>query len=101
MVVKAETYPWSCAAAHGGLTEDFLLSQRLDWKKQRQQIIDWSSWLAEDDEPQALDVWRRHSEKGLPCSTETLVQSLEKMAGSVLQYRPTGRPTGRPKKKKE
>jgi len=92
MVLKAEEYPWSSAAAHCGLAEDLLLSQHVDWKKQRQQIIDWSSWLAESDEPSALEVLRRNVEKGLPCGTEKFVQSLEKIAGRVLQYRPIGRP---------
>jgi len=92
MVLKAEEYPWSSAAAHCGLAEHHRLSQRLDWKKQCQHISDWSSWLAEGDEPQTLERLRLHVEKGLPCGTEPFVQRLEKMAGKVLQYRPVGRP---------
>jgi putative transposase len=72
-VLKAEEYPWSSAAAHGGLAEELLLSQHVDWKRQRQPIIDGSSWLAEGDEPPALDVLRRNVEKGLPCGTEKFV----------------------------
>jgi hypothetical protein len=41
-VLKAEEYPGSNAAAHCGLAEDLLLSQRLNWKKQQQQITDRS-----------------------------------------------------------
>jgi hypothetical protein len=60
-VLKAEEYPWSSAAVHGGLIEDLLLSQRVDLKKQR------------------------------PCGTEKFVKRLEKVAGRVLQYRPIRR----------
>ncbi|MEN8132968.1 MAG: transposase [Pseudomonadota bacterium] len=93
MVLQAEEYSWSSAAAHCGLKDDQLLSQRGDWTKQREQIADWSSWLAEGDKPQALEVLRRNVEKGLSCGTEKFVQSLEKIAGKVLQYRPIGRPS--------
>jgi len=92
MVAKAEDYGWSSAAAHCGLREDQLLSRRPAWRRQRQQILDWSSWLAESDEPQSLVVLRRNVEKGLPCGTEMFVQRLEKISGRILQYRPIGRP---------
>jgi hypothetical protein len=38
MVLRAEEYACSSAAAHCGLADDLLLSQRLDWKKRRQHI---------------------------------------------------------------
>ena len=66
MVATAEDYRWSSAAAHCGLREDQLLSRRPAWRRQRQQIRDWSSWLAEGDEAQLLAVLRRNGEKGLP-----------------------------------
>jgi len=96
MVAKAEDYRWSGAAAHCGLRENQLLSRRPAWRRQRQQILDWPSWLAESDEPQRVAVLRRSVEKGLPCGTEKFVQRLEKISGRILQYRPIGRP----KKKK-
>ena len=93
MVAKAEDYRWSSTAAHCGLGEDQLLSRRPAWRRQQQQqILDWSSWLAEGDEPQHLAVLRRNVEKGLPCGPEKFVQRLEKISGRRLQYRPTGRP---------
>ncbi len=88
MVLKAEDYPWSSAAAYCGLKEDQLLNQRLAWKMQRQQIIDWSSWLVEEDELQTLEVLRRNVEKGLPCGTEKFVRRLEnEQWGHPLAYR--------------
>ncbi|MGR9108384.1 MAG: transposase [Gammaproteobacteria bacterium] len=92
MASKAEDYRWSSAAAHCGLTEDCLLSRRTAWQHQRQQNVDWSTWLAEADEPQALEVLRRNVEKGLPCGTASFIRRLEKIAGRILEYRPIGRP---------
>jgi putative transposase len=91
MVAKAEDYVWSSAPAHCGLINDRMLSRRPEWQKFRQQIVNWSSWLAEADEPKDLEVLRRNVEKGLPCGTENFVRRLEKIAGRSLQYRPTGR----------
>jgi hypothetical protein len=70
----------------------FLLSQRLNWKKQQQKITDGSSWWAAGDKPQVPEAWQRNVEKGLPYGAEKCVQSLEKIAGRVLQYHPIGRP---------
>ncbi len=92
MVSKAEDYRWSSAAAHCGLTDDRLLSQRPDWQNQRKQIVDWSSWLAEGDDPQTIEVLRRNVAMGLPCGAENFIRGLEKIADRLLQYRPIGRP---------
>jgi putative transposase len=92
MVVKAEDYPWSSAVAHCGLKADALLSQKADWIKQCSQVLNWSDWLAEGDDPETLEMLRRNAEKGLPCGTEKFIQELEKLAGRSLRYRPLGRP---------
>ncbi|MGZ8172127.1 MAG: transposase [Methylobacter sp.] len=91
MVAKAEDYPWSSAVAHCQLKEDGLLSQKPDWRKQCEQISDWSAWLAEGDDPDKLDILRRNVEKGLPCGAEKFIRGLEKIAGRSLSYRPLGR----------
>ncbi len=92
MVAKAEDYPWSSAAAHCGLTNDAILSQRPEWKKQCDQISNWSAWLAAGDETEKLEILRRNIEKGLPCGAEKFIRELEKIAGRSLCYRPLGRP---------
>ena len=94
IVTKAEKYPWSSAAVHCGLRlkDDDVLSKKSDWKKQCEQIPDWSAWLAEGDDPQKLEMLRRNVEKGLPCGAEKFILRLEKIAGRFLRYRPIGRP---------
>lgn len=56
MVTKAEDYSWLSAAAHCGLKEDAILSQKSEWEKQCDQISNWSSWLAEGDDPEKFEL---------------------------------------------
>ena len=92
MVAKPEDYSWSSAAAHCGLKDDAILSQKPEWKKQCDQISDWSAWLAEGDDPKKLEMLRRNVEKGLPCGTEKFIRKLEQIANRSLRYRSVGRP---------
>lgn len=92
MVQKAESYPWSSAAGHCGLTDDKVLSTMPKWKKITNQIDDWSSWLAEGNEAGELAIVRRNIEKGLPCGSDRFVKTLEKKIGRSLQFKPQGRP---------
>jgi hypothetical protein len=55
MVTKAEDYSWLSAVAHCGLKEDAILSQKSEWEKQCDQISNWSSWLAEGDDPEKFE----------------------------------------------
>lgn len=92
MVAKAEDYPWSSAAAHCGLRNDLVLSQKPDWIKQCKLRTSWPKWLAEGDDPEKIALLRRNIEKGLPCGADKFIQKLEKMAGRPLHFRPLGRP---------
>lgn len=92
MVRKAERYPWSSAAGHCGLTQDYILSTQSEWEKLADQIDDWSEWLAVGDESSELSLIRRNIEKGLPCGSDKFIKRLEKIAGRSLQYQPQGRP---------
>lgn len=92
MVARPEDYPWSSAAAHCGLKNDQILSQKPDWIKQCEQISNWPEWLAEGDDPEKIELLRRNVEKGLPCGAEKFIQKLEKIVGRSLHYRPLGRP---------
>ena len=71
MVRTAERYPWSSAAAHCGLRKYSVLTQKLKWRKQFDQIANWSAWLVEGEDANQLSVLRRNIDKGLPCGTET------------------------------
>lgn len=92
MVRKAENYRWSSAAAHCGLTFDSVLTTKPSWRRQIDGIGRWSAWLSEGDEPDKLDILRRHVDKGLPCGSPKFIQKLEMLTGRDLQYRPRGRP---------
>ena len=92
IVRKAENYPWSSAAAHCGLRESRTLTNDQYWLTQFQSVGNWSKWLAEGDQPDQIEVLRRHVERGLPCGSETFVRKLERIAGQALRYRPRGRP---------
>ncbi len=94
IVRKPENYRWSSAAAHCGLIDDPVLTRKSSWVRQFAEIGDWSAWLAEGDEPQALEVLRRNVERGLPCGAPKFIQKLERLTGRQLQYRPRGRPKG-------
>ncbi|MDP1949737.1 MAG: hypothetical protein Q8K59_01300, partial [Nitrosomonas sp.] len=64
----------------------------MEWKQPCEPILDWSAWLAENDDPQELEVLRRNAEKGLPCGADKFIRGLEKVVGRPLHYRPLGRP---------
>jgi len=91
MVRKAERYLWSSAAAHCGLQENSLLTQKLKWKKQFDQFTGWSTWLGEGDDVSQLSVLRRNIDKGLLSGSERFIKKLEKLTRQMLQYRPQGR----------
>jgi putative transposase len=91
MVVKAEEYRWSSAAAHCGLRSDKVLTQ--PWlAKVRESIEEWSLWLSGGDDEESIRILRRNIEKGLPCGSEGFIQKLGIVANRMLEYRPQGRP---------
>ncbi len=92
IVRKAENYRWSSARAHCQGHTDGVLTKKTKWWKQFAQIPNWSAWLADGDEPEKLDMIRRHIDKGLPCGSLKFIRKLERLTGRVLQYRPRGRP---------
>lgn len=92
MVKRAEDYAWSSAAGHCRLKEDSVLTTKRAWKAQIASIENWSSWLAEGDDLEQLDMLRRNTDKGLPCGPEKFIRRLERRVGRDLRYRPRGRP---------
>jgi putative transposase len=92
MVRKAERYPWSSAAGHCGLTDDYILTTLAKWKKLTEQVDNWSAWLAEGDDDSELGLLRRNIEKGLPCGSDRFINKLERLAGRSLQFKAQGRP---------
>lgn len=92
MVQRAEQYRWSSAAAHCGGHADALLNTGSDWGRKFLAATDWSAWLAEGDDDDALRTVRRNIDKGLPCGSDEFVSQLGQQAGRLLGYRPQGRP---------
>lgn len=90
MVVRAENYPWSSAAAHCGMRGDSLLTREPGWIRVTGMISDWSSWLADNDDPCRIDLLRRNADRGLPCGSEGFIRELEEMTGRELRFRPQG-----------
>jgi putative transposase len=84
MVHKAENY---CGQRH-----DTVLTTNSSWRRQAEDMGDWSAWLAQGDEPGELEILRRNADKGLPCGSQKFIGKLERLSGRVLQYRPRGRP---------
>jgi putative transposase len=92
MVRKAENYKWSSARGHCGLVADPLLKAKAAWRKDVDDIKNWSRWLAEPDAEEALLVLRRNAMMGLPCGSDGFLGKLEKLAGRPLRFRTQGRP---------
>lgn len=92
MVRCAEQYRWSSAAAHCGQRADVLLNTGSDWGRKFLAVKEWSAWLAEGDDDEALNTVRRNIDKGLPCGSDAFIAQLGQQAGRLLGYRPQGRP---------
>jgi putative transposase len=92
MVRKAENYRWSSAQPHCGLRQDPVLNTDRAWLAQLRSMGDWSTWLAQGDQPEQLEVLRRHVGRGLPCGAEGFLRRLERRAGKMLRLRARGRP---------
>jgi putative transposase len=88
LVVRAEDYLWSSAAAHGGIRDDLLLSNDLPSNV----VSDWSTWLKIDHTEDEKRSIRLHTSTGRPwCRPDMLVQ-LEKITGRSLRLQRRGRP---------
>jgi putative transposase len=85
----AENYDWSSASAHCGRKEDSLLSPNLPLLRE---VADWSKWLREGEDAEAVNLLRRNTERGIPCGSEGFVNRLEKLLKRFLRFRPIGRP---------
>ncbi len=93
MVVRAEEYWWSSAAAYCGLKKkNPVLTKEKEWIKAMTEVSDWSQWLAETDEPEKLKILRRNINKGLPCGSEAFIDHLSRKIGRSLKFLQRGRP---------
>ena len=92
MVMRAEEYRWSSAAAHCGLRRDLLLTN--DFPPSGV-VPEWRVWLLKEEQHQTEAI-RRKTHTGRPCGSMTFVDQLETLLKRVLHPGKRGR-----KKKKE
>jgi putative transposase len=92
IVRKAENYEWSSARGHCGVAKDKLLKPKPGWRKDMDDISNWSGWLAEPDTDAELLILRRNVMMGLPCGSEKFIRKMEKQADRNLHFKPQGRP---------
>ena len=85
LVVRAEEWSWSSAAAHCGLRADRLLRAiRMPWP-----VPDWSDYLRTEDE-KAVEAIRRQTMTGRPTGSKEFIAGLEDLLGRVLHRRKPG-----------
>jgi putative transposase len=95
IVNRAEDYPWSSAAAHCGLRNDFLIEPP-DRSTYLRGLGDWSTWLGRGVPDACRERLKRHELKNLPCGSDAFVAKLENRAGRDLKCRPRGGQRKRP-----
>jgi putative transposase len=89
IVLRAEDYLWSSAAAHCALRDDILLT---DDFPPSGVIPNWSEWLKIEDTEEELKNIRHHLSTGRPWGTPEFLQQLEELTGRPLLPRKVGRP---------
>jgi putative transposase len=92
MLLHAEDYRWSSAAAHCGKRTDGLINPESTWSKEFPSREEWPAYLAEGEISETIQILRKNVEKGLPCGTENFIKWLGNLAGREAEYRPQGRP---------
>jgi len=81
LVVNAEDYLWSSAAAHCGLRDDPLLCGECPLLEE---VADWSEWLRDAENEKANEKIRRHTRTGRPLGPKTFLVRLEEETGRKL-----------------
>lgn len=89
LVERAETYPWSSAAAHCGLCADTLLASAFP---PAGTVDDWAEWLHEpiDNEEHTFTSIRQQTHTGRPCGPRQFLEQLEQLLTRTLHPKPPG-----------
>ncbi len=80
---RAEDYAWSSARAHALGHVDHLLSADSPFPDPML-VGDWSHWLAESLEQEAVRTIQRSTSTGRPCGSQSFVEGLERLLGRNL-----------------
>jgi len=89
MVDRAEDYPWSSAAGHCGMREDVFAADR---EGLTEQVGDWRTFLAEQDNPEETEQLRLHTRTGRPLGGIMFLNLLETVLNRTVRPRKAGRP---------
>lgn len=84
LVVLAEDYRWSSAAAHCGLRVDPVLTPNTGFPPPGL-ISDWSTWLQGGPTEAEITQIRQATKRGLPCGSDSFIRQLEAMLGIRLR----------------
>jgi hypothetical protein len=85
-------FAMSSAIQRASARREKVLTTKTSWCTQIEGIDDWSAWLAQGDEPEALEIYRHNADRGLPSGSQKFIGKLQRLTGRVLQYRPRGQP---------
>jgi len=86
MVRVAQDYRWSSAKAHVYHAKDKLLDNIFS----ADEIKDWASFLATDDDPDDVTLLRKHANTGRPLGGNEFIVRLEVLSGKVLRRQKPG-----------
>ena len=87
-----EQWPWSSAAAHGGLASPDPILEMERWRN-RWTVDEWRSFLAQAESATELAALRRFTHSGRPLGSPAFVRDLEELMLRPLAARKRGRPT--------
>jgi putative transposase len=87
LVNRAEDYPWSSAKFHIQRQENPLLSDSYLLKE----IDNWAKFLNKEEEASEIGLIRKQELTGRPLGDEKFVARLERITGSPLRLKKTGR----------
>src|SRR5690606_33572303 len=88
MTERAETYPWSSAAAHCNQRPDPLLAA--DFPPPGV-IEDWAEWLHEGESHEMVNHLRRNTQSGRPFGASAFLSRVEHLLGRSLRPKKRGR----------
>jgi len=92
ITIRPEDYPWSSAKAHIQNVPDELIKT----SSLTVEIKDWAGFIHQEEDPEMLNLLRRHLVTGRPLGDDQFIDQLEKITGRTLKKQKPG-----PKKKQE
>ncbi|MCI5066290.1 transposase [bacterium] len=92
MVKHPADYKWSSAAGHCGRREDPLLTRREKWCLLKLQVVNWESWVIEEEQEERIHLLRECTSRDLPTGSEKFLDKIERKTGRSARAAKRGRP---------